>query len=420
MSPFRSLPAPLYSVHKWALAVGAVLWLGGIIATKLLIIAGGAVAFIVAGVTAMVGGRSLMSGITIGGWGRGWSEQELAEMGPVRRFVHAQLTGGVLVLLGVSALGVAGQWLRNDQLRKRRGELEKARGVATWQPEMKPEALTFGAHGWFDALTIGSDGICYSASGIGLVSAQLRCTAAVQPLWLGGRSVRRMQLSADRLLWASETNVGMVKSSTTLTPVGQWRAQGLPRALAGTPRWAAWDEGSAVLVAALHVDGTRRFDVGLLPEGRVILAGVAERLLFGPTADCPLNAMDVDTHQQQCLMPAAKRPVAVEVAAAQVALAFEDGELFTLSGSTSQRWGNVRSPLALSVVQSSLFVVASDAVYRIRRPGAAAEPLFAQALDQCDAVGPFGDLLAWRFGRELMVIRRDAQPLEPFELPKAR
>lgn len=419
MNPFRSLPSPLYAVHKWTLAVGAVLWLVGIIAAKVLVIAAGAMAFIVAGVAAMVGGRSLISGVTIGGWGREWSPQELAEMGPVRRFVHAQLTGGVLVLLGLAALGLAGRWLRNDQLRQRRGQLERARGVATWRPDQKPAAFTFGRHGWFDALAIANDRICYGASGIGIVSAQLHCTGVEQALWVGGSPVRRLQFSADRLLWASETGVGMVKSSSTLTPAGRWRAQAVPRALAGTPRWAAWDEGSAIVVAELHVDGTQRFDVGLAPEGRVILAGLGDRVLFGPTADCPWKALDVGNHQQECLMPAAKRPVAVEVAAGQIALAVENGELFTFSGTVSQRWGQVAAPLALSLVQSKLFVVARDAVYRIRSPGAAPEPIFAHALDECEAVGPFGDLLAWRFGREVMVIRRDAQPLEPFELSGA-
>jgi hypothetical protein len=419
VNPFRSSPAPAYAVHKWALALGAGFWLVGIIATKLVLVAAGGVAFITSGVAAMVGGRSLANSITVGGGEREWSEQELAEMGPAARLEHALLTGAVLILLGVVGVGFVGLWLRNDWVRGRRAELEKARGASVWQPQMEPATLTFGARGWYEALAIGGDRICYSTSGIAIVSAEMHCTAAPKSLWLGDHPVRRVQFSGAQLLWASEDRVGVIKVSTSLSLLDQWRARGLPRALAGAERWVFWDEGGAIVAAELDVKQTRRFDVGLASEGRIVLAGLGERLLFGPTADCPLKAMDLAGERQECLMPTAKRPVAIAAAAAQVVVAFEDGELFSISGSDSKRWGKVSSPLAISLVESTLFVVTKDGVYRFRRPGATPEPLFAHSLDECEAAGAFGDLLAWQFGTEVRVIRRDAQPLEPFELPTA-
>lgn len=402
-------------MHKWALWSGIALWLIGIISTQVGIIAVGSTAFIVGGVAAIVGGRSMATGITSGGSSASWTEQELAEMGPVRRFAHAVLTGGIFVALGLFGLSFAARSLRNNWLRKRTAELQRARGAETWRPKLRGEAVTLGRHGWFEALALGGDRVWFTDSGFGIVRAEMHSSSGHAPLSLGGWPVQRVRWLNGRLLWASSVSVGVIEPADRLELLGQWRANGLPRALARTNRWTAWDEGSAVIVAELEQQATRRLAVGLPQQGQIVLAGLGYRLLFGPAADCPLKSIDLDSEQQECLMPDAKRPVASDATATQVALAFENGELVSLSAAGPTRWGRLSSPLALSLVDSSLFVVTSSGVFRLRAPGASPEQLFRHQLDACEAAGAFGRLFAWQFGDELRVIRQDANPLEAFE-----
>ena len=415
MNPFGARPSLPYTVHKWALGVGVALWLMGVIAGKVLIIAGGGVALIVAGVAAVLGARSVISGITVGGSVRSWSEQELAEMRPCARLAHALLTGGVLVLLGLWGVGLAGMSLRSDWLRAQQAKLENARGSGTWKPDAPKAPLTFGSHGWYEALAIGGDRICYTSSGVGIVSAALHCRPQPQSLGLGGQAVRRLRFAGEHLLWAADASVGFVNATNGLVSARRFQAHGLPRTLAGTQRWVAWDEGSAIIVGRLEDGERRRLDHAVPAEGRVVMAAQGERLLFGPTRACSLQAIDLENQQQHCLIRGARRPVAVDTVAQTVAVALEDGELFSVTPVGPQGWGKVTNTLAVSMIDATLFVVASDAVYRLRAPGATPEPLSAHVLEECEAAGRFGDFFAWQFGNEVRIVLRHAAPLEPFE-----
>jgi hypothetical protein len=403
VNPFRSPLAPPYVVHKWMLALSFVLWLIGCIAGSLAFITAGAVASMVSGSSAILAGRSVVTGIGIGGHEQEWSERELAEMGPGQRAGHALLTGAVLILLGLAALGIVGLSVRQRWLAERRAALEEARGAAVWHPDLKAGPPTLGTHGWYDALAIADGRICYGASG-GSFGAEIRCTPRDRSYSLDGRVLRRLQFSGDRLLWASDESAGIVTPANGLrAAVGRWKIQGQPRALAATRRWVAWEERGAIVAGQLNATQTQRFEVNLAAQGRVVLAGLGERLLFGPAPGCALKSLVLDSGETQCVMPAARRPVAAFVTADQVALAFEDGELFTISDTESKRWGKVSAPLALSLAGTRLFVVARDGVYRLSAAGAVAEALFAHALEQCEAVGPFGELLACYLELELRV-----------------
>jgi hypothetical protein len=80
VDPFRPWPTP-YVVHKWAVIVGFALWAIGLIAGKLVIIAAGGVAFIAAGVAAMLARRSLMTGVTIGFLSFEWTTEAAGSFG---------------------------------------------------------------------------------------------------------------------------------------------------------------------------------------------------------------------------------------------------------------------------------------------------------------------------------------------------
>jgi hypothetical protein len=420
MNPFGFWsPSPAFAAHKLALVVGFALWVIGIFAGQFWIVAVGGLALIVAGVAAIVGGRSVITSVTVGGGGWSWSQREISEMSPARRTLHAIVTGTVLILLGVAALGMLALSVRNDWLRKRHEALDKERGASTWRPELARAFAGVGRYGWYDALAIGGGRICYSAAGVGIVEARVGCTSAREVVSLGNSIVRRLQLSGEQLLWAADSGVGVIQmSSTHLTELGSWQVEHAPRALAGTSRWFAWDEGSAVVVRELDgAQARRQFEVDLPPQGRVVLAALGERLAVGPAKGCSLLAIELGTGRHECVLSGARRPRAADVADDRVALALEDGELLVVGDKGSTRWARVSSPLAISLVGSVLFVVTSDGVYRVRAPGAAVEPLFAHTLRECEAAGAFGELLAWQFGSDVRVIRRDAAPLEPFERP---
>ncbi|MDF3071111.1 MAG: hypothetical protein K0R38_6712 [Polyangiaceae bacterium] len=420
MNPFGFwAPSPAFALHKVALGIGFVLWFLGILAGELILLGIGGIAITVSGIAAILGGRSVLHGVSIGGAHKSWTEEEIATMAPGARVRHAITTGAVLILMGGIALTFVVYGTYRHWLTVRSVQLERERGTDKWSPYFS-DHFGMSSYGWYDGLAIGGGRICHSAHNVDTHDKELDCTLPAGPsLSLGREHVaRRLRLSDERLLWASDFSIGFVALDRGALKSGpQQRIAGLPRAIAGASDWLAWDEGAALVVWDVSSAQIRRFENSLPAQGRVVLAALGERLGFGPAKGCAFRALEPHTGEQECVVGGSSLPVAADWQRGVAFLALEDGKLLELKGSQSKRWGRLQSPLAVSAVDGALFVVTREGVYRLPAPGADAEPLFLHSVTECDAAGAFGELFAWQFGRDVRVIKRAAQPLEDFELP---
>ena len=94
MNPFGFwAPSPPFALHKLALGIGFALWLLGFLTAQLFLVGLGGIAFVISGIAAIVGGRSVIQSVNGGGAGSSWTDEELATMGPGARTGHAIVTG---------------------------------------------------------------------------------------------------------------------------------------------------------------------------------------------------------------------------------------------------------------------------------------------------------------------------------------
>ena len=418
-----------YTIHKGAVIAAFVCWFAAIaLGTELLFAAGG-LAFMLAGVSAIAGGRSLIGAMRAGDVEVFWRSERLNDVQPGARAAHAWFSGLFVFFFGVLAVGMALQMMRQARLQARRAELQLQRGVVEWRPQRL--SLVGGRHGWFDALALREGNVCYAASKRVIVEALLHCEAFPQTEYLGNLRVQKLALTRNHVLWASDGRVGAVRVDRRgLDPSGNWSQSGVPRTFASESDWVVWDDRSKLsrVVLPAPVDARRlaptervdpqRTDVGLPEDGPIVLAAHRQQVGFGPTSGCSFAWLDLSSGRRRCVLSGSAAPLALDQRGPEVTLALADGRLVRINGERVEPLGRLDDDaLAVTATDHGAFVVARRGVYRVARGGGRVEQIYSHLLDDCPAAGLLGDRFAWQLGSGLMSIRRDATPLAPYELP---